>query len=106
MTSTRKLDQAIRTAEAKLKGVRAKESWALPAKDQAKLASYVAVIVGKGVRGQQSSPRSERGIDTLWANAEARLVAEIRAAETAKQQIINKDAAAKIARKSESKGWW
>ncbi|WP_189711673.1 hypothetical protein, partial [Streptomyces anandii] len=77
-----KYDRIIRTAQAKLKGVQARETWALPVRDQAKIAGHVTVVIGKGVR-QKSSPRAERGIDQIWSNAEAALRAEISEAEKA-----------------------
>ncbi|MCY0923708.1 MULTISPECIES: hypothetical protein [Streptomyces] len=106
MTSTRKLDQAIRVAEFKLAGVRRRDLSALPAREQAKMAGHVGAVIAKGVRGQQPSRRADRGIDLIWQNAEARLLAEISAAQSAKQQVINKDAKAKTDRKAQSKGWW
>ncbi|MFJ3914465.1 hypothetical protein [Streptomyces vinaceus] len=100
----RRLDNLIATAARKLEGVQRRETWALPAGDQARMAGHVGVIVAKGVRGQQRSPRAERGIDQIWANAEDRLRAEIAAAQTAKAELIHQAAKAKTAKKSS--GWW
>ncbi|MCY0932351.1 hypothetical protein OTB20_40635 [Streptomyces sp. H27-H1] len=106
MTSTRKLDQIIRVAEFKLAGVRRRDVSALPPREQAKFAGNMGKIFAKAVHGQQQAPRAEKALDTIWANAEARLIAEINAAQAAKQQLINKDAKAKIDRKTQSKSRW
>ncbi|THA28463.1 hypothetical protein [Streptomyces sp. A1547] len=99
----RRLDNLIAVATRKLAGVQRRETWALPAGEQARMAGHVAVIIGKGTR-LKSSPRAERGIDTIWNNAEDRLRAEIAAAQTAKAELIHQAAKAKTEKKSS--GWW
>ncbi|MFF5914297.1 hypothetical protein ACFY8R_11660 [Micrococcus luteus] len=101
--NTRPFDKQIEAATRKLQGVRSRELWALPAGDQAKVAGYVGVAFAKATR-LKSSPMAERGIDRIWANAEAALTAEIAAAEKAKAEVIAQAAAAKVAKKSS--GWW
>ncbi|MFE1715680.1 hypothetical protein, partial [Streptomyces sp. NPDC058728] len=91
---------------AKLKGVQARETWALPARDQAKMAGHISVIIAKGVHGQKSSAKSERGVDQIWSNAEAALTAEIGEAQKAKAKEIQEAAAAKVAARADRKGWW
>ncbi|MFE0654455.1 hypothetical protein ACFVZH_38590 [Streptomyces sp. NPDC059534] len=103
MANTRKLDQAIRTAQAKLKAVQSRESWALSARDQAALARHSAVVFGKALK-LKDSPRAEKAIDTIWANAAQTLQAEINATETEKARVIGEAAKAKAERKSQ--GWW
>ncbi|WP_411073325.1 hypothetical protein [Streptomyces sp. cmx-4-25] len=102
--NTRQFDKQIEAATRKLQGVRARELWALPAGDQAKVAGYVGVAFAKATR-LKSSPMAERGIDRIWANAEAALTAEIAAAEKAKVAVLAEHAAAKVAKRAESK-WW
>ncbi|WP_435611244.1 hypothetical protein [Streptomyces sp. C10-9-1] len=101
--NTRQFDRIIETAGNKLAGVRNRELWALPAGDQAKVAGYVGLAVAKATR-LKSSPTAERGIERIWKNAEAALVAEIAAAEKGKAEVIAQAAAAKVAKKSS--GWW
>ncbi|MFE0719273.1 hypothetical protein ACFW2T_33025 [Streptomyces sp. NPDC058892] len=99
----RRLDNLIATAARKLAGVEARETWALPAGEQARMAGHVAVLVAKATR-LKDSPRAKRGIDEIWGNAEARLRAEIGAAQTAKAEILHQEAKAKTAKKAS--GWW
>ncbi|OII60191.1 hypothetical protein BJP40_11210 [Streptomyces sp. CC53] len=103
MANTRKHDQAIRTAQAKLKGVQARETWALPAREQAAMARHAAVLFGKALK-LKDAPRAEKAIETIWANAAQTLQAEISATEAEKARVIAEEAKAKAERKS--KGWW
>ncbi|MFD0079003.1 hypothetical protein ACFVIY_42405, partial [Streptomyces sp. NPDC127166] len=52
----------------------------------------------------KDSPRAEKAIDTIWANAAQQLQSEISATETEKARVVAEDAKAKAERKS--KGWW
>ncbi|MER7050381.1 hypothetical protein ABT391_36750 [Streptomyces jumonjinensis] len=103
MGNTRKLDQIIKTAAAKLTAVQARESWALAPKEQAKLAAFGTVAFAKATR-LKASPMAERGMDAIWEKAENELRSEIAAAQTAKAEILHQAAAAKVAKKSS--GWW
>lgn len=101
--NTRQLDKMIQKASTNLQGVRARQTWALTAGEQAKLASYGVLVVAKATR-LKSSPMAERRSERIWSEAEARYAAEIRAAEKAKAQVLTEAAAAKVAKKSA--GWW
>ncbi|MGW6605464.1 hypothetical protein [Streptomyces sp. NPDC055036] len=103
MGNTRKLDQIIKTAAAKLTAVQSRESWALGPGDQAKLVAYGTVALAKATR-LKAAPTAERGMDAIWEKAETELRAEIAAAQTAKAEILHQAAAAKVAKKSS--GWW
>ncbi|MEU8764983.1 hypothetical protein [Streptomyces sp. NPDC048659] len=103
MANTRKWDQAIRTAEAKLKGVQARESWALPVRDQGALARHMGAVVVKATK-LKSSARAEAAVETIWTTAAQRLQADIRAAEAEKAAALQAEATAKAERKA--KGWW
>ncbi|MDJ0347284.1 hypothetical protein QMK19_39530 [Streptomyces sp. H10-C2] len=103
MANTRQFDRIIRDTKHKLKAVENHEMWALSAGDQAKLAGYGTLAFAKATR-LKSSPMAERAFDRIWSEAAARLRAEVTAAETAKQQLLNEAAAAKVAKKSS--GWW
>ncbi|MGW8768694.1 hypothetical protein ACWGN5_40215 [Streptomyces sp. NPDC055815] len=103
MANTRKYDQAIRTAEAKLQAVQRRESWALPARDQASLARHSAAVFTKALK-LKSSSRAEAAIKAIWENAAQELQAEITAMETEKARVVAEAAKAKAERKSQ--GWW
>ncbi|MGW6708088.1 hypothetical protein ACWGDE_24790 [Streptomyces sp. NPDC054956] len=99
----RRLDRVLHIATTRLEAVRRRDMDGLLPGEQARVAGNVGVIFAKATR-YKSSPRAERGIETIWANAEARLLAEIGAAQTAKAEILHQDAKAKVAKKSS--GWW
>jgi hypothetical protein len=101
--NTRQLDQMIRTAESRLRGVRNGEVSALSASEQAR----VLLHAGRGARRvmRSKSPRgAEAAIERIFAAAEQRYASEIRAAQQARQQLVDQAAAAKAAKKSS--GWW
>ncbi|MFE0373720.1 hypothetical protein ACTU45_25875 [Streptomyces sp. 24-1644] len=102
MANTRKLDREIAAVKNKLERVRSKDSTALPAGDQAKLAGYVGVALAKATR-LKASPMAERGFDRIWSNASERLAADLRVLEGERQALIDQEAAA---RREKKKGGW
>lgn len=102
--NTRQLDQMIRTAEAKLQGVRNGEISALSGGEQARVFVHIGRGVRRVVRGKSTSA-PDRAIDRIFAAAEQRYSAELQAAQQARAKVISDAAAAKVAKKSESR-WW
>ncbi len=98
MANTRKLDREIAAVKNKLDRVRSKDSSALPAGDQAKLAGYIGVALAKATR-LKSSPMAERGVDRIWASASERLAADLRVLESERQQLLDQEAADRRAKK-------
>ncbi|WP_097922976.1 hypothetical protein [Streptomyces sp. wa1063] len=101
MANTRKLDREIAAVKNKLDRVRSKDSSALPAGDQAKLAGYIGVALAKATR-LKSSPMAERGADRIWSNASERLAADLRVLEGERQAVIDQEAAARREKKKAS----
>lgn len=99
----RRLDRVITVAAHRLSGVEKRETWALLPREQVSVAKNIGVMFAKATR-YKSSPAAERELEQIWANADARLRAEIAAAQTAKAEILHQDAKAKVAKKSG--GWW
>lgn len=102
MANTRKLDREIQNAKHKLNRLQSKDSSALPAGDQAKLAALMGVALAKATR-LKSSPMAERGAERIWNNASERLAADLRVLESERQQLITQEAAA---RREKKKGGW
>jgi hypothetical protein len=102
--NTKQLDRMIQAAERKLAAVERRELW--PLEGSERRAILVAGVAGgvKVTRGK-SPGKANRVIEATWANAAARLRAEISAAETAKQKVIDEAAAAKVAKRAASR-WW
>lgn len=101
-SKSRQFDRIIRAASAKLQAVRSRETWALPPREQAKLAGLTGVALVKATR-MKDAPWAERQMDAIWSNAESELVAEVAAAEAARRQVEAEAAAAKVAKKA--RGW-
>lgn len=101
--NTRQFDRMIRTAEAKLNGVRNGEISSLSAGEQARVLLHAGRGARRVMRGKSTAP-ADKAIDRIFEGAEARYRAELQAAQTAKQGAINEAAAAKVAKKSS--GWW
>jgi len=101
--NTRQFDRMIRDAENKLRRVRDGEISALAGGEQARVFLHIGRGVRRVTRGKSSDP-ADRAIDRIFAGAESRYAAELQAAQTAKQGVINEAAAAKVAKKSSR--WW
>ncbi|MGR3939424.1 hypothetical protein [Streptomyces sp. BRA346] len=98
MANTRRLNRTITTAQAKLEAVQRRETWPLTAGEQARLAAHGAVILAKGTR-LKTSRFAEDGIKVIWAGAESRFAAEVRAAKEQLAAEVAEAAAAKVAKK-------
>ena len=101
--NNRQIDRMIRTAEAKLTGVRNGEISSLTAGEQARVMLHAGRGARRVLRGKSTDP-ADRAIDRIFAEAESRYAAELQAARNAKQGVIADAAAAKVAKKSS--GWW
>jgi hypothetical protein len=99
--NTRRLDAMIATASQKLRAVRNRETWALTASEQIRLAGHGAVVVAKATR-LKSSRGSERGMAAIWAGAEDRYAAEVSAATAARTKLLAEAAGNKAMRKGRS----
>jgi len=102
--NTRHLDRQIRDAEAKLQRVRNGEVTALAGGEQARVFLHIGRGVRRVMRGKSTSG-PDRAVDRVFVGAEERIAAELQAAKTARQAVINEAAAAKVAKRAESK-WW
>ncbi|OEJ26116.1 hypothetical protein AS594_17995 [Streptomyces agglomeratus] len=100
---TRRLDRAIAQASRKLAAVQNRELWPLDGRERRAVLAGLAGGSYKVVRGE-SPARADRKLETAWASAEIRLVAEIAALTTERQRVVNEAARAKAAKKSS--GWW
>ncbi|MHC3391358.1 hypothetical protein ACLQ2E_18170 [Streptomyces lavendulocolor] len=100
---TRRLDRAIQEASRKLAAVQNRELWPLDGRERRAILASAASGSYRVARGG-SPGRAERKLDTAWASAETRLIAEIAALTTERQRFVNEAAKAKAAKKSSS--WW
>jgi hypothetical protein len=96
--NTRQLDRIISVAEGKLAGIEARQTWALTASEQARLAGLSALVIAR------DSQRAQQGRDAIWDGAAARYRGEIAAAKGEKDKVLSQAAAARITKKT--KGWW
>ncbi|MFF8697346.1 hypothetical protein ACF08W_34620 [Streptomyces sp. NPDC015144] len=103
MANTRKLDREIAAAKNKLGRIRAQESAALPAGEQAKLAGLTGVAFAKALR-LKSAPMAERAADRIWKSAEEDAAADVRVLEAERQRLVDEEAAAR--REKKTSGWW
>ncbi|MGW4311013.1 hypothetical protein [Streptomyces californicus] len=102
--NTRQVDRLIRDTEARLKRIRNGEVSALSGSEQARFVAHVGRGCVKVVRGKSTS-KADRAADAVFAGAEERVAAELQAARTARQAVINEAATAAVTRKTESR-WW
>ncbi|MFG3216070.1 hypothetical protein [Streptomyces tendae] len=102
--NTRQVDRVIREAESRLQRIRNGEVSALSGGEQARFIAHVGRGCVKVVRGKSTS-KADRAADRVFADAEERVSAELAAARNARQAVINEAAAAKVAKKTESR-WW
>lgn len=101
--NTRQFDRMIAAASRKLQGVRNGEISALSASEQTRVFLHAGRGARRVMRGKSTAP-ADKAIDRIFAGAEVRYAAEIRAAENARDKVIAETAAAKVAKKSS--GWW
>ncbi|MFD5223900.1 MULTISPECIES: hypothetical protein [Streptomyces] len=101
--NTRQLDRQIRESESRLRRIRNGEISALSGGEQARAFLHIGRGVRRVVRGK-STAAPDRAVDRVFADAEERVAAELAAARSARQTVINEAAAATVAKKSS--GWW
>lgn len=100
--NTRQHDRVIRTTEAQLQAVRNGEVSGLNGSEQARFFVHIGRGVAKVAR-HKSTSKADRAIDRIFKGAEERLNAELAAAKAARQAVLNEAAAAKVAKKTESR---
>ncbi|MGW6905615.1 hypothetical protein, partial [Streptomyces sp. NPDC054940] len=93
----------IRLTSRKLEAVRRQEMWPLNGSERRAVLGALAGGSYKVVRGK-STGRAEQRLESAWASAETRLIAELAALQTERTRIVNEAARAKAAKKSS--GWW
>ncbi|WP_432017681.1 hypothetical protein [Streptomyces hydrogenans] len=91
-------------ASKRLTAVRNGELWPLTAGEQARVVLHAGRGCVKVVRGKSTS-KVDRAIDRIFKDAEERIAAEDAAVEAERTKKIREKAAAKVAKRSESK-WW
>ncbi|MGW1157634.1 hypothetical protein ACWD48_05195 [Streptomyces sp. NPDC002519] len=100
---TRRLDREIQQTVRKLEAVREREMWPLDGRERRAILAALAGGSYRIARGR-TTDRADRKLETAWAAAETRLIAEITALQTERQRVVNEAAAAKATKKSSS--WW
>ncbi|MER7659809.1 hypothetical protein [Streptomyces albidoflavus] len=102
--NTRQVDRVIRETESRLQRIRNGEVSALSGGEQARFAAHLGRGCVKVVRGKSTS-KADRALERVFSDAEERVAAELAAARTARQAVINEAATAAVTRKTESR-WW
>ena len=102
--NTKPFDRMIATAEAKLTAVRNGEISSLNAGEQTRVFFHIGRGVRRVIRGKGTSG-PDRAIDRIFEGAEERYAADVTEAKKARQKLIGDAAAARVAKRAESK-WW
>lgn len=102
--NTKPFDRMIAAAENKLKRAQAGEISVLSSSEKARFALHTGRGVRRVVRGKSTSD-VDRLADRVFEEAAERYAAELLAAQNARQAVINEAAAAKVAKRAESKFW-
>ncbi|MFJ2884293.1 hypothetical protein [Streptomyces sp. NPDC087272] len=101
--NTRKLDREIALKRNRLERLRAEDSTALSAGDQAKLAGLMGIAFARATR-LKGAPGAERAAERLYSRAIETAAADLRVLEAERQQVLTQAAAAR--REKRSSGWW
>lgn len=102
--NTKKIDRLIADAERKVTAAQNGEMWPLTGSERRRVITALAGGSYKVMRGKSTS-RAERKLAAVTSEIESRLGAELTAFRNEKQRVINEAAAAKVAKKTESR-WW